>query len=99
MGRNAAEIDGRMDDCRQYANARAWRITTRVVESTPERPLEEREGWQLVTEALDAVRVRIVVIWSPETVGVDADRFRSMQELYRERDQVVVCTTEPKEIP
>jgi hypothetical protein len=93
VGRNAAEIVSRLDDCLQYARARAWRITTHVVETTPDAPLEEREGWQLVTEALDAVRVRIVVVWSPETVGVDTDQFRSLQERYRDRDHVIVSVT------
>lgn len=80
--------------CAAYAEARAWRVVSTVVETTPTAPLAQREGWRQVTAALEDASALQVVTWHPQQVGAeDVTEFRLMQSEFRDSGRVLVAVT------
>ncbi|MEV7771984.1 hypothetical protein [Kitasatospora sp. NPDC086791] len=53
---------------RAFAEARDWTVTLTVVDDDPSRPLDQRPGWQAITDALNARTVHGVVTWTRDMV-------------------------------
>ncbi|WP_129842382.1 hypothetical protein [Streptomyces sp. RFCAC02] len=60
--------DRQARDCAEYARTRAWRVVGTIIESTPDRPLGEREGWRRAGERLRDETADAIVTWHPRHV-------------------------------
>ncbi|MQS11758.1 hypothetical protein F7Q99_05500 [Streptomyces kaniharaensis] len=59
---------------RAFAEARDWTVTLATVDNDPTRPLDQRPGWQIVIDALNARTIKGVITWTRDMVtGGQAD--------------------------
>ncbi|WP_052848306.1 hypothetical protein [Streptomyces avicenniae] len=79
--------------CAEYARTRAWDVVDTIVESTPDLPLKEREGWRSAGRHLRDGTAEAVVIWHPLQVADDRAGFAVLQRDFRERYAVLVAAT------
>jgi hypothetical protein len=87
------EAERQVAACRAYAENRAWRVVGKVVEPTPDLPLERREGWRRLRARADGEIVEIVVVHSPDAVDADVRTFQCMADSFRKRQKVLVAVT------
>lgn len=53
---------------RAFAEARDWTVTLAMVDDDPTLPLDQRPGWQVITNALNARTIHGVVTWAHDMV-------------------------------
>ncbi|MGW1075650.1 hypothetical protein [Streptomyces sp. NPDC002537] len=98
-GADTAEARRQASRCRNYAELRAWKVITTVIETTPDLPLGSREGWGKVRATLKAGGGEIIVVPGPTTVGTDRHGFDVLKAEFRSQDAVLVAAIEAPEPP
>ncbi|MET9470291.1 recombinase family protein [Streptomyces sp. NPDC006544] len=84
----AAETRGR-----HYADSRHWQVAGAWSDLGPAVPLDTRAGWKAVTDALDAGKVRGIVVADTSHIAADPAQFAALGVLLRERGGFLVYTT------
>ncbi|MFE4519075.1 hypothetical protein ACFRMQ_33365 [Kitasatospora sp. NPDC056783] len=56
---------------RAFAEARDWTVALTMVDNDPTPPLDQRSGWQVITNALNARTIHGVVTWTHDMVTGD----------------------------
>lgn len=79
--------------CEDFIVGRAWNVAETVIETEPYKPLEQREGWRRVQEALRDGRAEVVVVPSPSHLATDGRGFAAAQAEFRARHTVLVAVT------
>jgi DNA invertase Pin-like site-specific DNA recombinase len=76
--------------CEAHVRRCGWPHLATVVETTPDRPLELREGWGQVLNAAATREAEIVVVHSAPHLGVDADDLEPLKAHFRQREVILV---------
>ncbi|MFE9409358.1 hypothetical protein ACFYN0_11225 [Streptomyces sp. NPDC006704] len=77
--------------CKHFAQVRGWPLAETVVETTPERPLELREGWARVMEAVSDGSAEVIAVYDAAQIGLGLDEFEVMQRDLRMREVVLTA--------
>ncbi|GAA0579673.1 recombinase family protein [Streptomyces crystallinus] len=88
-----AEAEARANVCRSFASVRGWPLVGTVIETTPERPLEVREGWAKVLAAVSSGAAEVIATYDPAHLGLDVEGFEALGAHLREREVVLVAAT------
>ncbi|MFF2611470.1 hypothetical protein [Kitasatospora sp. NPDC058046] len=54
---------------RAFAEARDWTVALTLADDDPTRPLDQRPGWQAITDALNTRTIHGVVTWTHDMVS------------------------------
>lgn len=79
--------------CTTFARIRAWKVTDTVVESTSDLPLDQREGWQRVMAAVGDGTADVVLVCTPQAVGMDVSSFELMKTDFINRETVLTAVS------
>ncbi|MBB5121358.1 recombinase family protein [Streptomyces eurocidicus] len=93
------EAERLANNCRNYAKVRAWSVIETVIEETPDRALNAREGWKKVVATLKAGSGEIIVVPGPASVDTDVPGFEALKSEFRSHDAVLVAAFDGPEPP
>ncbi|MFE9120903.1 hypothetical protein [Streptomyces sp. NPDC007172] len=87
------EAESRASVCRSFASVRGWPLVATIIETTPERPLEVREGWAEVLATVNSGSAEVIATYDPSHLGLDLEGFEALGAHLRDREVVLVAAT------